>query len=288
MDDILKQAEKVVSIFSLLQKHYQDQDHVLVYDNVSTHQKWPDSSLSACKMPKYTSKSGSNWLVEVNMVNANGRQIYAPNRKILKTKIQMEDATFADGTKQPLYFPPGHEKAGLFKGMQVIMEERGLLTEGLLAQCLDFKCPNKGTTNCCCCQTLFNQPNFVEAESMLETYCRSCSIEVIFLPKFHCKLNFIEQCWGYAKRIYWHYPASSKEADLEQNLLASLKAVPFESMRKSICSVDTILHILTCYIDLHLALTDSWRHMRQVLMESWLCGLRRLTKDIACLWEMTY
>lgn len=114
MDDILKQAEKAIDT---LQKHYQDQD------NVSTHQKWPDSSLSACKMPKYTSKSGSNWLVEVNMVNANGRQIYAPNRKILKTKIQMEDATFADGTKQPLYFPPGHEKAGLFKGMQVIMEE---------------------------------------------------------------------------------------------------------------------------------------------------------------------
>ena len=222
------------------------------------------------------------------MVNANGRQIYAPNRKILKTKIQMEDATFADGTKQPLYFPPGHEKAGLFKGMQVIMEEQGLLTEGLLAQCLDFKCPNKGTTNCCCCWTLFNQPNFVEVESMLETYCRFCSIEVTFLPKFHCKLNFIEQCWGYAKRIYWHYPASSKEADLKQNLLASLKAVPLESMRKSICSVDTILHILTCYIDLHLALTDSWRHMRQVLMESWLCGLRRLTKNIACLWEMTY
>ena len=35
MDDILKQAEKAIDI---LQKHYQDQDHVLVYDNVSTHQ----------------------------------------------------------------------------------------------------------------------------------------------------------------------------------------------------------------------------------------------------------
>jgi len=83
-DDILKQPEKAIDI---LQKHYQDQDHVLVYDNASTHQKQPDSSLSACKMPKYTSKPGSNWLVEVNAVDANGRQIYAPNGKISKTKI---------------------------------------------------------------------------------------------------------------------------------------------------------------------------------------------------------
>jgi len=57
------------------------------------------------------------------------------------------------------------------------MEERGLLTEGLLAQCTDFKCPNKGTTNCHCHQTLFNQPNFVEVKSRLETYCNSHDVE---------------------------------------------------------------------------------------------------------------
>ena len=128
-DDILKQAKKAVDI---LKRYFPDQDHILIYDNTSTHQKWADGSLSAWKMPKFTSKPESNWLIEVNAVDANGRQIYTPNGKILKTKIRMEDATFADGTKQPLYFPLGHEKAGLFKGMQVIMEERGLPTEGLI------------------------------------------------------------------------------------------------------------------------------------------------------------
>jgi transposase len=39
----------------------------------------------------------------------------------------------------------------------------------------------------------------VLVESLLETYCKSCGVNVIFLPKFHCELNFIEQCWGYAK-----------------------------------------------------------------------------------------
>ena len=39
----------------------------------------------------------------------------------------MGDATFADGNPQPLYFPPGHERAGVFKGMARILEEQGFL-----------------------------------------------------------------------------------------------------------------------------------------------------------------
>jgi len=55
---------------------------------------------------------------------------------------------------------------------------------------------------------------------------------VIFLPKFHCELNFIEQCWGYAKRIYRCYPPSSKESELEANVIKALDSVPLDSMRK--------------------------------------------------------
>ena len=44
-------------------------------------------------------------------------------------------------------------------------------------------------------------------------------------------LNFIEQCWGYAKRIYRLNPPSSREDHLEKNALASLEVVPLKSMR---------------------------------------------------------
>lgn len=125
------------------------------------------------------------------MVNANGRQIYAPNRKILKTKIQMEDATFADGTKQPLYFPPGCEKAGLFKGMQVIMEEQGLLTEGLLAQCLDFKCPNKGTTTVVAARLCSTSPILLRLRVCLRPTADSAALRLPSCQNSTANLNLL-------------------------------------------------------------------------------------------------
>ena len=63
--------------------------------------------------------------------------------------------------------------------------------------------------------------------------CRGQGVEVIFLPKFHCELNFIEQCWGRAKSIYRMYLPSSKEEDLIRNTLSALAEIPLEMMRKS-------------------------------------------------------
>src|ERR1700683_5396173 len=83
-----------------------------------------------------------------------------------------------------------------------------------------FQCSNKGQTNCCYHQVLYNQLDFVHVKFLFETYCKFCRIMVIFLPKFRCELNFIEQCWSYVKQIYKHYLPSSKEANLEQSSLS--------------------------------------------------------------------
>jgi hypothetical protein len=181
-------------------------------------------------MPKRTSIPGQNWGVDVNMKDKEGKPVYGADGKVLKQRIQMEDGTFADGSKQSLYFEEGHPKAGLFKGMAVILQERRLVEESQLpAQCRDFCC-TLGAMHCCCHQVLYNQPDFVQVESLLETVCKAQGVQVIFLSKFHCKLNFIEQCWGFAKHIYRHYPASSKEADLTCNVIAALESVLLESM----------------------------------------------------------
>ena len=229
--DFLRQTERAMDI---LQEHHPNEDHVLVFDNATTHLKRSDDALSARNMPKFTSKEGITWGPETNMIGGDGKPVYGPDGKVVKIKIRMADATFADRTPQVLYFPPGHPRAGVFKGMSVILQERGLLKEAnLKAQCKDFKCQT-GKMDCCCCRVLYSQPDFIDVKSKLETMCKKRGFKPLFLPKFHCELNFIKQCWGYAKRTYRQYPASSKEADLELNVVSALGSVPLHSMRRCV------------------------------------------------------
>jgi hypothetical protein len=57
-------------------------------------------------------------------------------------------------------------------------------------------------------------------------------LQISFLLKFHCELNFIEQCWGWAKTIYRTYPESSREEQLVSNTISALELIPLSMMRK--------------------------------------------------------
>jgi len=129
---------------------------------------------------------------------------------------------------------PSTTVLGTFKGTTKLLQECGLTEEAKLkGSCRNFKC-TMGTTHCCQKRVLYNQPDFTDQLSTIEIACKARGFEAIFLPKFHCELNFIEQCWGYAKRVYCQYPPSSKEEDLERNVLSALKSVPVEIMRKCV------------------------------------------------------
>jgi hypothetical protein len=227
--NIRDQAAKAMEI---LRKHYPDEDHILIFDNATTHLKHPEGALSALKMTKGLS---ANFMVEVNDSDKDGKPQYASDGKILKKKIPIGNSKLPSGEEQVFYYPndPTHPHAGHFKGMAVILEERSF-TEARKwkAQCgKKFSDCKAGETCCCCRRTLFNQPDFVGVESILETEAREKGYKVLFLPKFHCELNFIEQCWGAAKRAYRLKPASSSEADLEQNVALCLDEVSLISMR---------------------------------------------------------
>jgi len=57
--------------------------------------------------------------------SVSGKIEYKPNGSPMKIKVRMTDTHLADGTLQPLYFPEGHERAGVFKGMATILQKRG-------------------------------------------------------------------------------------------------------------------------------------------------------------------
>ncbi|KAF9510307.1 hypothetical protein BS47DRAFT_1300305 [Hydnum rufescens UP504] len=224
----------------ILDKHYRTEDHVFIYDNATTHKKCADDALSARHMPKYPPnpngkgrKKGENWGVKVPLLGPNGNVIHGSDGKVVKVFKKMADAQFSDGRPQPLYFPDDHPQyPGLFKGMAVILEERGFSNaRSLKAECKGFKCA-PGITDCCCQRILFNQPDFVGVKSLLEDVCERRGYRVIFLPKFHPELNFIEMCWGYAKRVYCQFPISSDPMILEKNALAALESIPLLSMRR--------------------------------------------------------
>jgi hypothetical protein len=78
-EDILAQAEKAMDI---LQKHYPNEDHVLVFDNAKTHLKRADDALSARHMRKTPSPSlEQNFGIWVNQKGLDGKLVYGPMEK---------------------------------------------------------------------------------------------------------------------------------------------------------------------------------------------------------------
>lgn len=140
----------------------------------------------------------------------------------------MRNGTLPNGDPQPFYFPEDHPSMpGWFKGMEVIIRERGLWpkAEGdLLAQCSNFHCP-PGRVDCCCRRILFLQPDFVSQKPQLQELVESRGHLCDFYPKYHCELNFIEQYWGAAKLRFRMAGRAATINDMEKMVIQCLNDV---------------------------------------------------------------
>jgi hypothetical protein len=93
---------------------YPEFDHVLIYDNVTTHLKRAEDALSARKMLKNIPKSGMNWGIEVTKRNPiTGKPVHHPDGSLEKIKILMQDGCFENGEPQSLYFLMDHPNKDL-------------------------------------------------------------------------------------------------------------------------------------------------------------------------------
>ncbi|KAI5886532.1 uncharacterized protein SCHCODRAFT_02672706 [Schizophyllum commune H4-8] len=178
---------------NILEHDYPNEEHWFVYDNTTIHRKRADDTLSA----------HTNFGIKKTVTDAKGNvlhelkmTVWLPMKDTSYTKVGPDGKTLR--VTQCLYHPldPEHpDLPGRFKGMAEFLPERGFREEaGLL-------CDARG-------------------------FC------VLFLPKFHCELNFIEQAWGAAKHAYRMYPASSSEEDLVRNVHTALDTVSLETMRQ--------------------------------------------------------
>jgi len=142
------------------------------------------------------------------------------------------------------------------KGMKSVLQERGLWRPDLLKQCgraKDRKSRNLGYGDrlfeeemgdyeartadrceigkaCCHLRILEAQPDFLEEKSMLETVVNAAGHEVIFYPKFHCELNYIEYYWGAVNR-YTRANCQYSFPELEKILFVALDSVALKTIR---------------------------------------------------------
>lgn len=226
-DEVLGQLSKAMDI---LDSHYPQYEHVFVLDNAKTHTKRAADAISARRMTKNPARVFGGLSV---MTDANGRPRFDEQGKLLKELKPMGGARFADGTIQNIYYPSDHPKyPDFFKGMTQILLERGYDNAGALkAQCNGFRCV-PGAHSCCQRRILFEEPDFKGVNPIAVDFCKDRGFKLIFLPKFHPELNFIEMCWGFAKRLYRELPESSNIGDLERNTIWALSQVPIASMRR--------------------------------------------------------
>jgi transposase len=116
-------------------------------------------------------------------------------------QARMHDGWYIhDGQKctQLMVFPSDHpEHPNEPKAIKAVLKERGLYRSDLRGKCK--KCQS-GSTHCCNKRILENQPNFKAQKSLVQEIIEEAGHLCIFLPKFHCELNFIEFFWGQVKK----------------------------------------------------------------------------------------
>ncbi len=106
----------------------------------------------------------------------------------------------------------GHQK-----GMRTILIERGEWKDGMLKICHDCEVkrfdyarieyykdiynPNdrRFSNYCCAWRCLSLQPDFLSQKELLTEVVESYGCEILFYPKYHCELNYIEMVWAYLK-----------------------------------------------------------------------------------------
>ena len=156
--------------------------------------------------------------------------LWAPNLPLKdngKNAPKMRSTTW-NGHVQSMQNAAGHQL-----GIKSILLARGMWYEGMRLECTSC---GSGTPpddlNCCARRVLGDCPDFAESKCWLEELLESRGHKLIFSPKFHCELNFIEMIWGYIKGIL-RRDCSFNFNDLVLNLPRHLDSVSLPFIKRA-------------------------------------------------------
>ncbi|KZT24741.1 hypothetical protein NEOLEDRAFT_1156699 [Neolentinus lepideus HHB14362 ss-1] len=165
-EQLFVQVKEAIDIFELA---HPDCQALFVFNQSLVHASLPPDTLHAFEMNK-----------------SNGGKQHKQRDTVIP---QSNPVAACCGHVQKMTTPLGEAK-----GLKDVLQECSFNVQKLRAKCL-LVCPFK-SQNCCMaclspCSTLL---------------IKKAGHEVIFLPKFHCKLNLIEMYWGWCKYHYWEVP----------------------------------------------------------------------------------
>ena len=197
-------------------------------------------------IPAFEKAHGPMYQALIMVDNSQGHSAYAVDA-LLTSRMNMKPGGkqavmrngwyIKDGQRvtQEMCFAHDHpEFPGQPKGMRQVLIERGLWRKWLVMQCrkdgTGEKCKAEAI-DCCARRILDLQLDFQEQKSLVQEVIEAAGHLCIFLPKFHCELNFIEFFWGAVKRYLREHCDYSFET-LKENMPKALGSVSIETIRK--------------------------------------------------------
>ena len=137
--------------------------------------------------------------------------------------------TIWNGVLQQMQTPDGRQK-----GIRTILNERNLWIDGLKLDCKHCKekTPPANNLQCCARRILSQCEDFKVDKCWLEETVEALGHKLLFFPKFHCELNFIEMLWGYVKAKLRRMCTFSF-SDLKRRLPELLNSIPLPFVRRA-------------------------------------------------------
>lgn len=200
-DKFIAQMDRAIEIAEIKYPKGDGWRHVWVFDHSSCHAAMADDALDVAKMN--VKPGGKQPIMHDTIWNGKRWKLYTTAR---------------DGTKIP-------------KGMKMVLEERGVSTEGKKANWMR--------------ETLAKHSDFRDEKSMIERMLIERGHVPCFLPKFHPELNPIERVWAQLKR-YTKAHCNYSLPSLRKNVPLAYDTVTLDNIHNHFRKVR---HYMFCYLE---------------------------------------